>query len=118
MAKSLTKAEEKTWSMAAHLAALSGIIFPLGLVLGPMLVWLFKRNDSELVDANGKEALNFQTTILISTFILAMLSAVIKIFLILTFVVGVAGLCLAVYGGIQAKKTGSYRYPFAIRLLK
>lgn len=118
MAKSLTKSEEKTWAMAAHLSALSGLIFPLGLVLGPLLIWLFKRHDSKLVDESGKEAINFQITVLAASFLLVILSVVIKLFLILAFIVGIAGLAFAIYGGMQAKKTGSYIYPFAIRLLK
>lgn len=118
MAKSLSKTEEKTWAMAVHMSALFGIIFPPGLVLGPLLVWLFKRNDSKLVDVNGKEAINFQGTILIGTFILAILSAASTIFLLLTLILGIAGLGLAVYGGLQAKKNGSYTYPFAIRVIK
>ena len=118
MAKSLTKSEEQTWTMAVHLSALSGLIFPLGLILGPLLVWLFKRHDSKLVDENGKEAINFQITVLAASFLLVILSAALKLFLILAFIVGIAGLAFAIYGGVQAKKTGSYTYPFAVRLLK
>lgn len=118
MANSLTKNEEKTWAMATHLSALSGLIFPLGLVLGPLLVWLFKRHDSKLVDENGKEAINFQITVLAASFLFVILSVALKLFLILAFIVGIGGLALAVYGGIKTKQTGTYTYPFAIRLLK
>lgn len=118
MAKSLTKAQEETWGMAAHISALIGILFAPGLVLGPLIVWLMKRNDSEFVDLNGKEALNFQGTVLVITFVLAMLSAISGIFLILGLAVGIAGLAFAVYGGLQAKKGELYTYPFAVRLIK
>ena len=118
MSKSLTKDQEVTWGMAAHLSALLGILFAPGIVIGPLLVWLLKRNDSEFIDTNGKEALNFQLTVLAATFILAMLSAVSGIFLILAMAVGIAGLGFAVYGGLQAKKGINYVYPFAIRPIK
>lgn len=118
MGKSLTKTEEGTWGMAAHMSALLGILFAPGIVIGPLIVWLLKRNDSSFVDTNGKEALNFQITVLVTTFILAMLSAITGIFLVLAFAVGIAGLGLAVYGGLQAKKGENYVYPFAIRLIK
>lgn len=118
MGKSLTKKEEGTWGMAAHMSALTGIIFPLGIVLGPLAVWLFKRNDNSFVGTNAKEALNFQITVLIITFILVMLSALSGIFLILAGIVGLAGLGLAIYGGLQAKKGDNYTYPFALRLIK
>ena len=118
MAKSLTKAEEGTWGMAAHMSALAGILFAPGIVLGPLVVWLMKRNDSDFIDANGKEALNFQLTILAATFILAMLSAISGIFLVLAMAIGIAGLGFAIYGGLQAKKGDNYVYPFALRLIK
>jgi len=118
MGKSLTKAEEGTWGMAAHMSALSGIIFPLGLVLGPLAIWLFKRKDSGFVDVNAKEALNFQITVMIISFVLVMLSAVSGLFTILAVIVGLTGLGFAVYGGLQAKKGETYTYPFALRLIK
>ena len=61
---------------------------------------------------------NFQITVLAASFLLVILSAALKLFLILAFIVGIAGLAFAIYGGVQAKKTGSYTYPFAVRLLK
>ena len=118
MGKSLTKSEESIWGMAAHLSALVGIIFPLGIILGPLLVWLLKRNDSDFVDANAKEALNFQTTVLIISFILVMLSVVSGIFVILAGAVGIGGLVLAVIGGLKAKNGERYIYPFALRVIK
>ncbi|RVU83288.1 DUF4870 domain-containing protein [Leucothrix sargassi] len=118
MSKSLSKSEEGIWSLGAHVAALAGLIFPPGLVLGPLLVWLFKRHDSKLVDSNGKEALNFQIMILVLSFLLAVLSAGFKIFIILAFIVYFGGLGLAVYGGVMAKKNGHYNYPFSVRLIK
>ncbi len=118
MGKSLTKTEEGTWGMAAHMSALIGILFPLGIVLGPLAVWLFKRKDSSFVETNAKEALNFQITVLIITFVFVILSAASKIFLILAGIVGIAGLGLAIYGGLQAKKGDNYSYPFALRLIK
>ena len=118
MAKSLTKAQEGTWGMAAHMSALAGILFAPGIVLGPLVVWLMKRNDSDFIEANAKEALNFQLTILAATFILAMFSAISGFFLILAIAVGIVGLGFAIYGGLQAKKGDNYAYPFAVRLIK
>ena len=121
MAKSLTKSEESTWAMAAHLSALAGLLYPpapLGLILGPLFVWLFKRKESDVVDENGKEALNFQITVFGASFIFGILSAALKIFLILALITLIAGLGFAIYGGLKAKQTGSYTYPFAVRLIK
>ena len=60
--------EERTWSIAAHLSALAGLFIPFGSVLGPLVVWLVKRNEMPMVDRHGKEALNFQITVTIASF--------------------------------------------------
>src|SRR5690242_11127927 len=67
--------DERNWAMFCHLAGLAGFlpVIPfLGNVIGPLVLWLVKREQYPFVDDQGKEALNFQITMLIAT-ILAML---------------------------------------------
>lgn len=53
--------DARTWATLSHLSALLVLLgVPLGNVLGPMVVWLIKRNEFPFVDDQGKEALNFQ----------------------------------------------------------
>ena len=52
----------KTWVMWSHFSAIGGLIFPFGNILGPLIVWLVKRDEIPEVNVNGKEALNFQIT--------------------------------------------------------
>ena len=54
------------WAMFAHLAAFAGF-FPagIGFVVGPLVVWLIKKEQYPFVDEQGKEAVNFQITMLI-----------------------------------------------------
>ena len=124
MGKSLTKTEEGTWRMAAHMSALIGVlgftndILFCGIVLGPLAVWLIKGKLSSSVNTNAKEALNFQITVLIIAFVLMILSATLTLFQILAFLVLIAGFGFAVYGGLQAKKSRGFSYPFALRLIK
>ena len=56
----------RTWNAFCHASALLGVFlhFP-GHILGPLVVWLAKRHDSPEIDAHGKEALNFQISMLI-----------------------------------------------------
>jgi hypothetical protein len=55
----------RTWNALCHVSALLGVFlhFP-GHLLGPLIVWLAKRGDSPEIDAHGKEALNFQISML------------------------------------------------------
>ncbi len=118
----LPERDIRTWSMLCHLAALAGLLVPsFGAVVGPLVVWLLKRNDHPTIDANGKESLNFQLSILIYSWALGVVgiaTAFILIgfaFLFLAFVVGLLGLIFAVIAAIKVSNGESYRYPFTIR---
>lgn len=92
----------------------------LGIVLyfiGPLIIWLIKKDQSPFVDDQGKEALNFQITIAIAWVAVGIL-APIGIGFLLAPVVGIANLVLCIMGGIAANNGQNYRYPFALRLVK
>lgn len=55
--------QARQWGMLAHLVALAGFVFgPLGIIIGPLIVWLMKKDQYSFVNSQGKEALNFQIT--------------------------------------------------------
>lgn len=57
-------AEERQWGMFAHLATLIGLIIPLGSILGPLVIWLIKKDTMPFVEDQGKEAVNFQLSLI------------------------------------------------------
>ena len=66
--------DARTWGMLCHLTALSALLgVPMGSILGPLIVWLIKKNESPFVDDQGKESLNFQISFLIYYFIAGLL---------------------------------------------
>ncbi len=74
------KPNETSHSVIIHLSALSGYIgLPLGSILGPLITWLIWRNDSTFTDKNGKEALNFNLSLLLYQFAGIILGAVLFI---------------------------------------
>lgn len=85
--------------------------------LGPLIIWLVKKDSSPFVNDQGKEALNFQITVVIC-YIVAMLSCFIAIGVVLVPVVIIGALVFAILATLQANKGVRYRYPFAIRLIK
>ncbi|MBK8284996.1 MAG: DUF4870 domain-containing protein [Ahniella sp.] len=109
--------DAKTWGMIAHLSALSGFIVPFGSILGPLIVWQMKKAESPFVEDQGKEALNFQITALIAMLICIVLMFVV-IGLLLAPLVGIAILVFTIIGGVKANNGETYRYPFALRLIK
>lgn len=111
-----TSRDERNWSVAVHLSAMSALFIPFGHVLGPLVIWLIKRNDMPMVDRHGKEALNFQITVTIASFLCGLL-AFIGIGLVLLFVILVADAVLVIMAALKTSRGESFRYPFTWRLL-
>lgn len=111
--------EARQWAMFCHFAAFIGLVFPFGSLLGPLIVWQLKRESDPFVDAQGKEALNFQITVIIA-YVAAVILTIVS-FGILFFVptlVWVANLVLCILAAVKANSGESYRYPFTLRLIK
>jgi len=47
------------WRLYLELLALTAFIFPFGHILGPMILWLTKKDTEPLVNAEGKNVINF-----------------------------------------------------------
>jgi len=110
--------QERMWAMICHLAALVAFIgIPFGNVLGPLVIWLIKKNEMPLVDVNGKEALNFQISMTIY-FVVAGLLAFIVIGIPLMFMIGIANLVLVIMAAVKVNNGEEYQYPLTIRLIK
>jgi uncharacterized Tic20 family protein len=115
-------AEERQWAMFAHLSAIVAAVVGLSF-LGPLVIWLIKKDTMPFVDDQGKEALNFNIMLLIVFAILWALTFVtFGIGILLTgplmFIIGVAALVLVIMAGIKANEGVAYRYPFSLRLIK
>ncbi|MEM7578140.1 MAG: DUF4870 domain-containing protein [Planctomycetota bacterium] len=108
-----TTDDDKNMAMLAHLL---GIILS---VVGPLIIWLIKKDESKFVDQEGKEALNFQLTVFIAYLILVPVTVITCGFgVFLYFPVWVAALILAIVAALKAKDGIAYRYPLTIRLIK
>jgi hypothetical protein len=113
-----TSSDVRTWCVLCHASALAGFFVPwAGHILGPLIIWLAKRGDSTEIDANGKESLNFQISMLIYNLIAGILCLVLIGFVILA-ILHLLNLVLVIVASIQAGEGKFYRYPLAIRLIK
>lgn len=121
--------EERQWAMFAHLSALLGGILTsgwagsVGCFIGPLVIWLLKKDTMPFVNDQGREALNFNITVGIVFLGLFLLSVVtLGLGLVLTLplmvIIGIAWLVLTILAAIKANEGVSYRYPFALRLVK
>ena len=116
-APAATNKDANMWGMLCHLSALAGFIIPFGNVIGPLVVWLIKKNEIPFVDDQGKESLNFQIMVSIAMLISAAL-IVVCIGAILLPLIGIAALVFVIIASIKADNGEQYRYPFNLRLIK
>ena len=108
------------WAMLCHLAGLAVVIVPIiGGMLGPLVIWMLKRDGNPFVDQQGKEALNFQISIFVLYALLAVLSAIGLVCLAgpLLLLVTCVGILFSVVGGIKANQGEEYRYPLRYEFL-
>jgi hypothetical protein len=109
--------ESRTWAMLCHLSALAQFIgVPFGFLLGPLVFWLIKRNDSPLVDQEGKKALNFQLTVFIAFLAcIPLILILVGIFLIMMLVVLDA--IFVIIASIKISNGEAFEYPFSIKFI-
>jgi uncharacterized Tic20 family protein len=70
----MEKSTEKNTSAFTHLSTLSQYIIPFGNYIFPIIIWSSYKDKSEFVDHHGKQALNFQLSLLLYTLILALIA--------------------------------------------
>jgi uncharacterized Tic20 family protein len=116
-------ADERTWAMLGHLSAFSAFITGLGCVIGPLIVWLVKRETMPFAADQAREALNFNITAIIVALGLGLFTLItLGIGALVTVpaacVLFVGWFVLTIVAAVKANNGEQYRYPFAIRLIK
>ena len=117
MERLVTDPDEKMWGMLTHLLAFSTFVgIPFGNVIGPLVIYLIKKDQYEFVAEQGKEVLNFQITwsiiLVVSTILIF-----VGIGLVLLIGFGIAWLILVILGSLAANNGQYYKYPLTIRFL-
>lgn len=121
--------DERQYTMLLHLSALAGFLIGGLFFLGPLIMWLIKK-DSPFVDHHGRSAMNFHLSLIIYAFAAGLLFALVAIvtlgigvlllipFLFIALIaVTVLLILFPILAAVQANKGQPYRYPLAIPLL-
>ena len=109
--------EESNWATFCHLSALAGYFIPLGNLLGPLVIWLLKKDLYASVDQHGKEALNFQISISIYALAASAL-IVVLVGIPLLLALAVFNFLMIIVAAVKCKNGQAFRYPLSLRLLK
>jgi hypothetical protein len=113
----LSSKEAQNWAMYTHLGGLIGSLLTgvtFGGGLGALIFWLIKREESSFVDAHGREALNFQISMLIWAILTALLCFLLIGFLLIPVILIMSIVCPILAMG-AASRGEHYRYPLTIR---
>lgn len=106
-----TTPDDRTMAMLAHLLGIfTGFV-------GALIIWLVKKDQSKFVDANGKEALNFQLTMAIA-WVIAVVTSFFCIGFFIMLGIIVIDLIFCIKGAMAANSGQIYRYPVCLRLIK
>ncbi|HEV3344865.1 MAG TPA: DUF4870 domain-containing protein [Pirellulales bacterium] len=110
--------EARMWGMLCHLSALSAYLTGFGGILGPLIIWLVKKDEMPFVDDQGKESLNFQISMLIYHLVGAALFFCFFIGVPIVIVLSAVNIVLIVVAAVKANNGEAYRYPLTLRLIK
>ena len=109
--------EIRTTAVVAHLSTFAGLVVPFGSVIGPLAVWLTRRDRDPFIDQAGREALNFGISIAIYGSVLVV-AALMLVGIPLLMVGVVAWVVLASLAAVKASQGQAYRYPLTLRLIR
>lgn len=117
-APAIPDSDARLWATLCHLAGLLMFVgIPFANLIGPLVIWLVKRDSSPYVDREGKEAVNFQISMTIYG-VVSILLMFVLIGLGLFLLLAIANLVLCIIAGIKANEGAGYRYPLNLRLMK
>ena len=104
---------ERNWAMLCHLSAFAGFFFPFGGIIGPIICWLTRKDESSWIDVNGKSSLNFQLSILLYI-VLCIPLCFILIGIPIVFALMTLKVVCIIIASIKASKGEIFRYPLVI----
>ncbi len=97
----------------ATITHLGGTVFSF---IPGLLVWILKKDDNAYIADQAKEALNFQITVLIASFIAGILIWLLIGFILLP-IIWLLNIVFCIIAAISSSKGELYRYPICLRLI-
>lgn len=117
VAPQMSPAEERNWAVATHLASFCGYIgVPFGHILGPLIIWLMKKETSRFLDEVGKETVNYNISILI-WFVICIPFCFILIGIPILIGLAIMDIIVTIMAAIAASNGQQYQYPLTIRFI-
>ncbi len=108
--------DDRLWATFIHLSGLAGYLVPTGSIVAPLILWLVKKSQSPFLDDHGREALNFQISMVLWGLVAAVLCFVCVGMLLLPVVI-IVQIVYSIVMAVRANRGEYVRYPITIRFL-
>ena len=108
---------ERNWALLCHLSAFAMFFFPFGGVIGPLICWLSRKDESAWVDVNGKASMNFQLSVLLYIVLTIPLLFIIVGIPIIMFLVTLRIVCIII-ASVKSSKGEKFKYPLSIPFIQ
>jgi hypothetical protein len=120
---------ENSNAFLIHISAFASYFFPLGGVIAPLIFWQVKKDESTYLDEQGKEAVNFNLSFLLYTFVLGLslfstsffhFPSLFGIFggVSIVVILGIIRFVLIIQAALKANHNEYYKYPLTIKFVK
>ncbi len=112
-------ADERTYATFMHLALFAAVLTSGGLIVSvPLVMWLFKRKKSPFIDDHGKEAINFQITMVVYSLAIGLAAlATCGVGVVIFLPLLAYAMIFTVVAARAANRGEYYRYPACLRVL-
>ena len=110
-----TTTDARNWAVIGHLSAFVQFL-GIPALIGPLVVWLIRKNEDPFSADQAKEALNFNISMLLWLF-LAGFAILLVVGIILLPVLLVTWFVLVIVAAVRASNGEPYRYPLTIRFI-
>ena len=114
--------QSRQWALFAHLSSLAGLVIGLNF-LGPLIIYLVKKNEDPYVTEHAREALNFNLSVFLYLIVCAFAAVILTLVLIgillfpVLFAIAIAWIVLTIVAAVKANNGEVYRYPLTIRFV-
>jgi uncharacterized Tic20 family protein len=100
-----------------NIAMLSHVLAFFTSFIGPLVIYLVKKDESKFISDHAKESLNFQITLILG-YIIGVILSLILIGIVVLLALGVLNIVFIVVASIKAAEGKPYLFPFNIRFIK
>jgi uncharacterized protein len=109
--------------MLVHFSALTGFLSFVGFFLGPVVIWLLKKDEFPELDSHFREAINFQISMflyLVAAIVVVVLTIGLGVVIAIPAVaiIGILDVLFPLIAGVQAYEQRTFRYPLSLRLVR